>query len=75
MLKIRPFDPERESVEAINDMMHAAYKPLLDRGWRQLAAWQDAERAGRRIRNGAFLLGLEDDKLAGAHRGQPEECR
>ena len=65
MLMIRPFDPAHDSVEHINDMLHAAYKPLLDRGWRYVAAWQDAERAERRIKSGTFLVGFEDGKLAG----------
>lgn len=46
-------------------MLHAAYKPLLDRGWRYVAAWQDAERAGRRIKSGTFLIGFEGDRMAG----------
>lgn len=65
MLTIRPFDPELDSVEEINEMLHLAYKPLLDRGWRYVAAWQDVERARRRISEGTYLLGFEGDKLVG----------
>jgi GNAT superfamily N-acetyltransferase len=64
-LIIRPFDPDRDSVEEINELMHAAYKPLADRGWRYVASWQDAERARRRIMNGTFLIAFEDDKIVG----------
>jgi GNAT superfamily N-acetyltransferase len=62
---IRPYDRALDSVEAINEMLHLAYKPLLDRGWRYVAAWQDAARAGRRINEGTFLIGFEDGVMAG----------
>lgn len=65
MLLIRPYDPALDSVEAINEMMHLAYQPLADRGWRYVASWQDAERAKRRIESGTFLIALENDKIVG----------
>jgi GNAT superfamily N-acetyltransferase len=65
VLHIRTFNEATDSVEEINEMMHAAYKPLLDRGWRYVAAWQDVERARRRINDGTFLIGFEDGRIAG----------
>ncbi len=65
LFAIRPYDPALDSVDEINDMLHLAYKLLLDRGWRYTAAWQDAARAARRISSGTFLIGFENDVMAG----------
>jgi ribosomal protein S18 acetylase RimI-like enzyme len=61
---IRPLR-EDDSLEALTEMLHRAYKVLADMGLKFLATWQDVETTRTRISNGTCFVAVADDMIVG----------
>ena len=66
MRRIQPFDEQRDSLEEMTAMLHAAYRELLDRGLNYTAATQGVETTESRIRRAAICwVAREANELIG----------
>jgi GNAT superfamily N-acetyltransferase len=73
VVDIRPL-AESDSLAELTDLLHRAYKRLLDIGLRYVATSQDEERTKGRIAGGVCLVAVIDGKLVGTicyHRSAP----
>ena len=61
---IRPL-AESDSLAELTDLLHRAYKRLLDMGLRYMATSQDEERTRKRITGGTCLVAAIDGRLVG----------
>jgi GNAT superfamily N-acetyltransferase len=64
VFKIREFR-DSDPVSEITDLLHRAYKPLADAGWKYIASYQDDARTLRRIKTGKCFVLTEADKIVG----------
>jgi len=62
---IREFDPEKDSVEELTDLLHRAYKRLADMGLRFVATYQDEAETRQRMEKGECFVISEGSKLIG----------
>ena len=62
--KIREYRDSDPVIE-ITDLLHRAYKPLADAGWKYVASYQDDARTLRRIKTGKGFVLTEADKIVG----------
>ena len=61
---IRPF-LATDSVEQLTELLHRAYRPLLDQGWRYLATTQTPEITRQRMAKGTCFLAAVGDRVVG----------
>jgi ribosomal protein S18 acetylase RimI-like enzyme len=64
VFKIREFR-DSDPVSEITDLLHRAYKPLADAGWKYVASYQDDTRTLHRIKTGRCFLLTDQDKIIG----------
>ena len=64
MIRIRELRAA-DSVEAITDLLHAAYAPLAAMNFRYTASYQDSSITSRRLRNGFPFVAAEGSELIG----------
>lgn len=70
---IRPL-AESDSLVELTDLLHRAYKRLLDMGLKYMATWQTEDDTRNRITNGTCLVGVVDGRIVGTvtyHRSDP----
>ncbi len=62
---LRRFDPERDIqiLDEITNLLHRAYRPLLDQGLRYLATHQSSDITLNRLNNGEAYLGFFGTEL------------
>lgn len=64
-ISIRPFNETADDVDAITDMLHAAYKPLAEMGLKYHATWQDAETTLFRLTSGIPFVAESENAVVG----------
>ena len=67
---IRALAPD-DSISELTELMHRAYAPLLARGLRYTAGYQDEETTRRRIADGECFVLILDERIAGTITWHP----
>lgn len=63
-IELRPLD-ESDDLHALTDLLHRAYAPLLKRGMRFVASWQDPDQTRRRCAAGETWLAVAGLRVVG----------
>jgi len=61
---IRPLDAG-DSLEELTEMLHRAYRPLAEMGFKYFATHQNVEQTRKRIQTGSCLLATQDKRIVG----------
>jgi len=69
-ITLRPFSPT-DSIEALTQLINAAYQPLAERGFRYLGSYQDAKKTAERIAQGECWVAEVDGVIVGTIRYRP----
>ncbi len=61
---IRPFS-EKDSISELTELLHRAYKALIDAGWHHVAGWQDEQMTRHHVSAGECFLAEDNGKIIG----------